>query len=148
MECPICGREVNKLVKAEIEGAIIEVCERCASRYGKIISTGEENKILKRIKKVREINVDEIPLVDNYGRIIAERREEMGLSRKEFSQMIKEKESVIKRIENEDMYPDERLLNKIEKTLKINLRLNDVRVEKPRKIEEENLTIGDIVDLK
>jgi len=142
-ECPICGREVEKLYTIELEGTLIEVCESCASEYGHI----QKLETLKPKKKIVK-KEDQLELVPNYYDLIRLKREEKGLTRKEFAQILNEKESVIKRIEDGRMRMDDNLAKKIEKILGIKLfyRPKEKKV-RTKKIKSE-LTIGDIVEIR
>jgi len=148
MECPICGKNVKKLVKAEIEGSVIEVCENCARIYGKGISFVQESYSPKKKDKIRKENeIEEIFLVEGYGSKIKKRREELGLTRDKLAELLHEKESVIKRIENEEMIPNESLLKRIEKVLGISLAYESNEYKQERKTVPK-LTLGDIAELK
>jgi uncharacterized protein (TIGR00270 family) len=72
----------------------------------------------------------------------------LNLTREEFSKKINERESVIRRIEKEEMRPSESLTKKIENFLKIKL----TEVYEKKKIRERpkkgSLTIGDIAELQ
>jgi len=70
------------------------------------------------------------------------------LSRKEFAEKIKEKESVIRRIENEEMIPDETLTEKIEKFLEIKLTKSYEAKKIEKTLKKTELTIGDVVEVK
>lgn len=106
------------------------------------------------IEKKEKINLlqpykeEELFFVENYGNLIIEARKKINLSRKEFAKKIKEKESVIKRIENEEMVPDDDLAEKIERFLEIKLR--KAYEEKPieKKSKKMELTVGDVVEIK
>jgi len=147
VECPICGREVEKLVKAEIEGSIIEVCEDCAKKYGKILE--EKSRKIKVIKDKEIKEIEEVDLIEDFFVAIKKRREELGLSIKELAKLVKEKESVIKRIEDGKLEPDINLARKLEKILKIKIlsKVERKRVGKKKEIIPK-LTIGDVVEIK
>ncbi len=133
-----------KLYKIELEGSIVEVCDRCI-HYGKLIQEPSPPKqVTKPVRKREEIE-EEYVLVDGYGKLIKEAREKLGLTRKEFAAKIKEKESIIRRIEEETLEPDDKLREKLEKFLNIKL-LRKVESSSSGKTgKEETLTIGDIV---
>jgi len=144
-ECEICGREVERLTKIEIEGSIVEVCDRCVS-YGKIVEEPVPRQQPSRsLPKPSDVET-ELVLVEGYGKKIKEAREKLGLSRKEFASKIGEKEGVVKKVEEEKMEPDEKLARKIEKFLKIKL-YEKVPIVSGKKREEKKheLTIGDVV---
>jgi uncharacterized protein (TIGR00270 family) len=87
--------------------------------------------------------------IENYGKVIIETREKKGLSREEFAEKIKEKESVIKRIENQEMIPDYTLTDKIERFLEIKLKKPyEKRYLEKRTNKKAGLTIGDIVKVE
>ena len=71
-----------------------------------------------------------------------------GLTRKEFANKISEKESVIRRIEMEEMIPDEKLRRKIENFLDISLteKYQEKRIE--TKTRKGRLTLGDVGEVE
>jgi putative transcription factor len=91
---------------------------------------------------------EETVFVENYGKLIVEARERMNLTREEFAKKIKEKESVVRRIESEEMVPDDALTKKIEKFLGI--KLKKPYEEKPIRKKEikGELTLGDVVEVR
>jgi len=141
---------VGKLFLTEIEGSKIEVCESCG-KYGNLI---EEVKPKQRAESVfvkREMSKLEEPediLKQNYGKLIMQARQKMGLERKKFSMKINEKESIIKRVESQQMTPDEKLQKKIENFLEIKL----TEVYEKKKLNKgptkSSLTLGDIVKIE
>lgn len=70
------------------------------------------------------------------------------MTREEFAEKIKEKESVIRRIENEEMIPDETLTEKIEKFLEIKLTKSYEAKKIEKVLKKTELTIGDVVEVK
>lgn len=126
-----------------MEGTILEVCEKCL-KYGELV----EVKPVRVVKvRKRPALKEEMIIVDNYGRKITEAREKLNLTREEFARRIKEKESVIKRVESEEMQPDDELTEKIEKFLNIKLKIpyeEKKVVEKPKR---GRLTLGDVVEV-
>ncbi|MEM5832069.1 MAG: multiprotein bridging factor aMBF1 [Candidatus Aenigmatarchaeota archaeon] len=145
MECTICGKEINKLFKIEIDGNIIEVCENCKS-YGKLV--GVERKI-ERKEKLKEKSLEEFELVENYGEIIKSKREELKISIQDLAKKIGIKESYLSKIEKGEIYPDKNTLEKLEKFLKINLKEGKEEFNiKREERKEEKLTIADVVEIK
>ena len=88
-------------------------------------------------------------LASGYGEKMRKARETLGLTRIQFAEKMKEKESVIKRLEEEKMEPDEKLLKRIEKLLGISL-TEEYKETKTitRKKNKGKLTVGDIISLK
>lgn len=144
-ECTLCGKTVDKIFKAKIEGSIIEVCEKCL-KFGERIE--EVKHVSKKVKRLAKPLPEESVLVDNYGEVIIRARKKMGLRRKEFAQKISEKQSVIRRVEMQEMVPDIKLRKKIENFLGISLK--ETREEKfvERKTKTGRLTIGDVVEVE
>lgn len=146
-ECTLCGRNVNKLFLTEVEGSKIEVCELCG-KFGSVIEEVRP-KLEKIIKKeIPKLEEPEEILKSNYGKLIMQVRQKMGLERKDFASKINEKESIIKRVESQQMTPDEKLQKKIENFLDI--KLTEV-YEKKKLIEgstKPSLTLGDIVKIE
>ena len=147
MECVLCGKETKELVKVEVEGAEIEVCKNCAAAGNFKIK--EEERIYQPIKRKVTLPISEdLDFVQDYGEMIKKAREARGLSRKELAKILGEKESMIKRIEEERALPYEKLREKIEKILGIKLLQKYEEEVKRRSKEEKKLTIGDVVEIK
>lgn len=60
-------------------------------------------------------------MVDDYGAKIRKARQKMGMNVEDFARKINEKESVIKKLEKEELNPDRKLIQKIKNALKIEL---------------------------
>ncbi len=109
MECEICGSEADR--KAEIEGAVLNVCKKCAGSGREIIQ--KQPKILKLARLpegMRSI------LTENFSQVIKTAREKRRLSQEQFAFAVKEKLSIIKRIED-GWKPPLQTAKKIEKFL-------------------------------
>ena len=146
MNCDLCGAEVEEGYLVIIEGSKVIVCEECKEYADKIIEKVKEN-IHKKRKESQTFIEEELEIREDYGKIIKQKRLEMGLSVKEFSKMLNEKESVVRRIEEEKLIPDEKLAKKIEKLLNISLfrKIEKVNSIVPKKTK---LTLGDVAELK
>jgi len=145
MQCTLCGKEA-KLVKAEIEGVVVDVCESCVKFGSKVFRS--DYKTVARPMRL-EFKDEEAELVSNYGKRIESARCEKGLTREGLAKALSEKESVIRRVEEEKMVPDERLAKKLERFLGVKLS-EEYRQEK-RKLEKRgklDLTLGDVVEIK
>ena len=112
-ECELCGKSVNELTKIEVEGSIVNVCPNCV-KFGKPVEVKMETASEPAIE-------DSMELASDYGTRIKKARESQRISRTEFANNINERESVIKRVENQTMIPDDELVKKIERFLKISL---------------------------
>ncbi len=120
-ECEICGKPTNKIYVIEIEGAQMRVCESCAK--GKKILQVEEEQVERHVpeRKQSKASEGEEELYDNYGEMIRKRCEELGLPLKVLAEKISEKESTLKRVEEQKTLPSFELAKKIEKELGIKL---------------------------
>lgn len=133
------------MFRAKVEGTILEVCENC-SKYGELIETKPIRFVkARRMSRMKE---DETIIIDNYGKRIIEARKKINLTRKEFAKKINEKESVIRRVESEEMEPDDKLTEKIERFLEIKLRGTYEGKPIEKKMRKGELTLGDIVEVE
>ena len=150
--CEMCGREAP-LFKTEIEGTILNVCDRCA-KYGKVLkrikTTAEKKKEQKQAKKQEEKPETEEFVVNNYSKLIREARNKLGKTQKEFASMLNEKESIIQKIETGTFEPPIPMAKRFEKILGIKLvETIEIEEEKPKqKGKTDSLTIGDLIKLK
>lgn len=137
------------MYKTNIERTILEVCDSCL-RFGQGVIEDKPIAIEKRdsIDFLEPYKEEEIFFIENYGNTIVDARRKKNLSREEFAEKIKEKESVIRRIENEDMIPDEALTMKIEKFLEIKLKKAYEAKKIEKTLKKTELTIGDVVEVK
>ena len=145
MECELCGIR-SSCCKAEIEGVILNVCEQCA-KYGKKITTPPK-KLVKKVSPALP-KIEKIP-VEDFSERVRKLREQRKLSQEELARSVKEKVSVIKRIE-EGWIPEEKVIEKLEKFFGVKLTEEIVENEFKSKKEAKNtqvLTIGDIVEIK
>ena len=134
MYCELCGREAKELKRVWFEGAVILACSGCVSKYGLreakvppsvLRPTGEPKKTVPRRTfgvKVKRPFEEELVLVDDYGRLVREARERMGLTQEELAKKLGEKVSVIKKIETNKLIPTDRLVRDLERLLGISLR--------------------------
>jgi putative transcription factor len=69
-----------------------------------------------------EVEATEVlELIEDYGATIRKARQKKRLNVEDFSRMIKEKESVVKKLEKEELNPDRRLIRKLENALGVKL---------------------------
>jgi len=102
------------------------VCGRCAS-FGTAEWTPDRPRDRPRWRPVQrrprsDVEAAEtLAMVDDYGAKIRKAREKMGMNVEDFARKINEKESVIKKLEKEELNPDGKLIRKIGSALKIEL---------------------------
>lgn len=113
MECEICGSEADR--KAEIEGAVLDVCKNCALA-GREIAV-QKPKILKLARLPEGM---QSLLIEDFPQAIKSAREKRRLSQEHLASAVKEKLSIMKRIE-EGWKPPLQTAKKIEKFLGIRL---------------------------
>jgi putative transcription factor len=116
-ECEICGKNVNSVKKAEIDGVLLEVCEECAKLGKEVLQP--KPVVLKKAVVLPQIEEGK-ELVDDFAQKIRRAREEKGLTQDEAADKIGISRLVYKRIEN-GLKPDEKIARKIEKFFGIKL---------------------------
>ena len=127
MRCEVCGDEIRgQPYRRIIEGGKMTVCGRCAS-FGTAEWTPDRPRDRPRWRPVQrrprsDVEAAEtLAMVDDYGAKIRKAREKMGMNVEDFARKINEKESVIKKLEKEELNPDGKLIRKIGSALKIEL---------------------------
>lgn len=152
INCDLCGKTTEGMVKAVIEGVQLDVCAECA-KFGKVIATvkrpsaKEQHKQYIKQQQAKEEKIE--LLVENYGEIIRKKREAIGLTQKEFASRINEKESTMHKIESGALEPPLHLTKKLEKALGIKLiEQHEEKYESLKKNKVEGFTLGDFIKLK
>lgn len=154
INCDMCGKE-TRLLKTDIEGSILNLCEEC-SKFGKVISVVKEKKkeVKKKVKEEIKIEPEKeeefiLTIISNYGEIIKKKREQLRIKQEDFAKKINEKKALIHKIETNQFEPPIALARKIEKFLHIKLieqqELESSGVGKPKR---EHFTIGDFIKVK
>ncbi len=130
-ECEICGAEIKgKVQYIAIGVSKLKVCKPCA-RYGTVVveakkvnaKIGGEQVLLAEAKRKLYEQMDHeieegLEGVEGYGRKLKEAREKAGLKQAELAKRINEKQSLLRKIENEEIIPGEEVGRKIERVLK------------------------------
>ena len=156
-QCEICGAEISGAPqRIVIDGSTLEVCKSCA-RFGKpedkwslvpkkMVPVGRAFTVSR--PKPRDHFKDLVELVPDFGRKIREAREGLGLSLEELGGRIKEKVTLLKKIEREELSPEDGIRKKLEKELKIKLsdQASETRVKSGS--VGRGLTLGDIASIK
>lgn len=153
----MCGKKMENYAIIEIEGTKLKVCNEC-KKYGKVIYESEvksprkASKITRTINRTHAHNVgkSEVDLIPNYGKEIKKKREEMSITQKQLAKMINEKESLIHKIENEDIEPNDKLVKKLERFLKIELTTTTPKLNYTVKDDRKDsvLTLKDVINIK
>ncbi len=127
MNCEVCGNPIHGEPQTVlIEGASMRVCGNCAKLGTKITQTVPRPSVVTSrslaplIPRV-DIVEDELVLRDDFGTVIKEAREELGLTQDEFAMKLNERVSLIKHLETGKIKPNDMLAAKLERFLKIDL---------------------------
>ena len=149
INCELCGKKED-LVKALIEGVELNVCQACG-KFGKVLATvkrytpKEQHIMLKKSSPKEKTEL----IVEDYAEIIKKKREQLGLSQKDFANKINEKESLIHNIETGHLEPSLALARKLEKMLGIKLvEAYEAEHEKAKTGKVEGFTLGDFIKVK
>jgi putative transcription factor len=167
MQCEMCGETIRgapKLVR--VEGAELSVCSKC-EKFGTEVQQVRRTDIRATQKGVAArpapspaggkaqvrykrdmFDFMEGEIADDYAMRIRHAREEKGLSQKDLAMQMKEKEHLIRKIENSELIPEDHVRKKLEKALEI--RLLDSMVSEDEKNVPGRLapTLGDLTVIR
>ncbi len=166
LQCEVCGRPIaGRPYEAIIEGAQLVVCGGCAtlgSKKWKIRTSKQVKSTMgtPRSKKQRKFSSSAqsflgplLELVDDYGTRIRQARDAQELTHEDLGRRINEKVSVLKKLENHKMRPDNKLAEKLQHALRIKLLVPPRKDETPKRIFSTTLpakaiTLGDLIEKK
>jgi len=161
MQCEICGAEIRGgSFKVSIDGSELTVCGKC-SQYGN--ATGKRSPVSKKVapvsrrpasisggnrppRKAKGMIIDE--LIDDYDQVIREARESKRLTHDQLASKIKEKATLLKKIERGEIVPEDDIRKKIEKALDIKLTERTGENDWSGERLNKGTTLGDIVTIK
>lgn len=145
--CEICGKNLENLEKAIVEGVMMNVCSGCA-KFGKVIPVRKPLIEPRRVIPVQTKEVME-EIVTDYAELIKKGRERKGLKQEELAKDIAEKESVISKVESGSLKPSFILAKKLEQFLDIKLiEFFEEKKEINLNLKDNGLTIGDLLKAK
>lgn len=154
MQCELCGNEYSICKPAIVDGVKMMLCQNCM-KHGKMTkevkntSTRVNDQILSRIKRQKVKDVYKgmnRELVNNFGDIIKNAREKMGLTREKLGFNIGERTITIAKIEKGDLRPSDKIAEKLEKELSITLFEEVKKISSSSTISHSNgLTLGDFI---
>ena len=160
MNCDICGREISvQAFKVKVEGAKLLVCSRC-QRLG---TPYVEEAVVKRPltrglpppraapRRAPELprGMEELDITEDCAGIVRHQRMKLGLSQEELAKRVKEKLSVIQKIETGKMAPDTKLCRELEHELRIKLLVPRKEIsDVPSASPPAEVTLGDIMRIK
>lgn len=144
-KCELCGEEADSTTKVKIEGAKMKVCGSC-EEIGETIETKKKTKSKKKERSRKRNNET---LANDYGEKIKQARESRELSIKELADQLNEKNSVLKKVEREELKPDKSLAQKISGELDIEIYVNpEVNEYEDTSSDSRKATLGDVADVK
>lgn len=147
--CELCGNETTSLTKVKIEGAEVKTCDSCA-QMGEEVNTGTSKPRKKKTEsKSRTRGRDTDTLAPDYGDRVRDAREEKKLSLAEVSDDLNEKESVIRKVENQDLKPEKSLASKLSRKFGVDLYVNpEVSNVDDSTSDSRSATLGDVAEVK
>ena len=169
MQCEMCGETVRgapKLVR--VEGAELQVCSKC-EKFGTEVQQVRRTDLLKittrgpaakpatagagaagqawHKRDMFDFMGGEV--VEDYAARIKHARMEKGLTQKDLAMQMKEKEHLIKKIENAELIPEENVRKKLEKVLGIQLIDAPAEVDAGKKVPGSlTPTLGDLTIIR
>ena len=156
-QCEICGAEISgSPQKIVIDRSTMEVCKSCA-RFGKpedkwtpvprkMVPVERAFTVMR--PKPRDQFKDLVEVVPDLGRKNREAREGLGLTPEQLGARIKEKATLLKKIEREDISPEDDVRKKLERELKIKLTDQASEAQVKSGGSGRGLTLGDIANIK
>jgi len=159
LNCDVCGETIlGSPMKVIIEGAKVVVCHRCA-KLGKPYVEPPPRRVSQWASAVRysprparstaRQDLDEFEVIEDCGTKIREARERMGLTQQDLATRVKERLSIIQKVESGKIAPDMKLCRELEHSLRIVLLSPRVDVPTPTGVvATPGLTLGDIVRVK
>ncbi len=125
--CEICGTQIlDHGEKVYVEGNLITVCRTCSKR-GKPLKNQQEiqRKPAMRQNKIERLDKitfdDSAILINDFSEVIRNSRVANGLTHEQLGLLIKERASLLRKIESGTLKPDEGLTRKLERFFRINL---------------------------
>ena len=141
----MCGKD-NLLVKAEIEGVLMQVCSTC-SRYG-VVKQSSARPDFQR--KVIRKEGPELAVVSDFSVQLRKVREGLGLKQEDFAKYLQERESVVSKWEQGSLTPSVETAQHLGRILGLNLlsKTIDSGEKLEVKTRSDELTLGDFVKVR
>ncbi len=163
MNCDICGREiVGAAFKVKVEGAKMLVCRNCQAlgkpyqedpvvrRPAPVIFAGPLKVPKAPARRPSELpkEISELDVVDDFSVLVRKGRMKLGWSQDDLARKVREKLSVIQKIETGKMTPNTQLCRQLQHELKIKLLIPRKETPPPKTSAPTEVTLGDIVKIK
>ena len=123
LTCEICGSPIRATpVRVSIDGAMLQVCQKCAGRRTPQRPPPPEPILLRPRPAVHDtFSEPELEIDPDYSSIVKTARERMGLTQEALGRVMNEKPSVISHVESKKLKPDLILARKLMHYLHVNL---------------------------
>lgn len=147
--CDLCGKGMERLLRAELEGAELNVCEGCG-KYGTLLGKVEEKKeVILPKKKIAVKEEVEERVVFGFSDKLRRIRDKKGMKQEEFAEFLNEKWSVVQKWERGSLKPKIEMARKLEKILGVNLveRIKEGKVEL-KEVKSGELTLADMIKVR
>jgi putative transcription factor len=169
LNCDICGRQIHgRPNRVVVEGAIMMACESCATlgtpyqeprgapavpsiavaRPRSVIVSHPIPPLPTDTRAPREVQEQDI--ADNYPQIIQKARRKHTLSQEDLAMKVKERLSIIQKIELGKMMPDMRLAKTLEHVLRVKLLVprTELPAPKPTMTARKEITLADVAKIR
>jgi putative transcription factor len=160
LNCDICGREiVGQAFKVKVEGAKMLVCRNCqalgtpyqedpAPQRARSAGFVRSPRLHERRPVELPKEVEELDVAENFSDLVRKRRMKLGWSQEDLARKVKEKLSVIQKIETGKITPDTQLCRRLQHELKVKLLVPRKEAPAPKIATPAEVTLGDIVKIK
>ncbi len=92
--------------------------------------------------------MEESDVAEDYSNLVRSHRMKMGLSQEELAKRVKERLTVIQKIETGKIAPDSKLCRELEHELRIKLLVPRKAIPAPKMAAPAEVTLGDIIRVK
>lgn len=124
-DCEICGAEIRgKAQIISVGTSKLRVCSTCV-RHGTVVVETKKAKFVqprnvkKRLYEQMDLEIEAgQALEEDYGKQVRNARGKAGLKQEELAKKINEKQSLLRKIENDEISPSEEVMRKIKRVLK------------------------------
>lgn len=149
--CEMCGGD-GPLKKTKVEGTTLKLCEDCQS-VGDVVESSSGTVTRSRSSSSSRSRTNRSSgggkeLAPDAGKRVKRAREDSGLSVSDLADRLKEKDSVVRRIESGKLTPDRSLARKLERKLDVDLYEEAPEVAQQAGTEASEATIGDVADVR
>lgn len=146
----MCGEDAP-LKKTKVEGTVLKLCDDCQDVGDVVESSGTVTRSRSTpasgsSRSTRSSGGRE--LAPDAGKRVKQAREAEGWSVADLAERLKEKDSVVRRIESGKLTPDQSLARKLERKLDLDLYEETPEVAQGSSSETSAATIGDVADVR